>query len=114
MNVKGFKKWLQDNHIFTTKKQISDCVSRVKNIETKLTQAMGKEFDFDNEYEKNKLENLRNAFSLFGRSEYMKKYIPEGAEHYFPIGKASMGSLNNAILKYQRFRKETSNSTMHK
>ena len=103
MKAYEFKDWLIENNICTTRKQVSDCVSRAKMVEKKFAEAFGTDFDLDKEYRKDGLEGVRKALSGFGQ-KHMNDYIPKGATTSFPIGKPSMGALSNAILKYIRFK----------
>ena len=103
MKVYEFKDWLLENNICTTRKQVSDCVSRVKMVEKKFAEAFGTSFDLDKEYKKDGLAGVRKALSSNGK-KYMNDYIPKGASTSFPIGKPSMSSLNSAVLKYIRFK----------
>ncbi len=103
MKVYEFRDWLIENNICTTRKQVSDCVSRAKMVEKKFSEAFGTDFDLDKEYRRDGLQGVRKALSSYGQ-KHMEEYIPNGATTTFPIGKASMGALNNAILKYIRFK----------
>ena len=103
MKAYEFKIWLTENNICTTKKQVFDCVSRAKAVEKKFSEVLGSGFDLDAEYEKDGLEGVRKALSVYGQ-KYMSEFIPEGVETSFQIGKPSMGALSNAILKYIRFK----------
>ncbi len=110
MKAYEFKDWLVKNNICTTSKQVSDCVSRTKMVERKFSEAFGTDFDLDKEYRKDGLEGVRKALSRYG-VKYMNEFIPVGATTSFPIGKSSMGALNNAILKYIRFKEATKNKS---
>ncbi len=102
MKTNEFKEWLIENKVFTTKKQLSDCVSRTKMVERKFSEVFGNSFDLDKEYERDGLVELRKALSYLGQ-RYMNDYIPKGSATSFPIGRPSMSGLSNAILKYIRF-----------
>ncbi len=99
-----FKMWLKSNNVFTTPKQVSDCVARAKRVEKNFIEVFGNDFDLDKEYDKDELLGVRKALSVYGQ-KYMQEFIPEGTKTSFPIGNRSMGALSNAILKYIRFRK---------
>ena len=109
MKTQEFKTWLTENSICTTKKQVSDCVSRAKAVEKKFSEVLGSDFDLDTEYEKDGLEGVRKALSVYGQ-KHMSEFIPEGTKTSFQIGKPSMGALSNAILKYIRFKNSERNS----
>ena len=104
MKFYEFKDWLIKEKICTTRKQVSDCASRAKSVEKKFAQILGDEFDLDSEYDRDGLQYVRNVLSVYGKNKYMDELMKNVTENVFPIGNASMGGLNNAILKYQKFR----------
>ena len=102
MNDTDFKNWLTNKHIYSTPKQVTDCVSRVRRAERSLIAALGQEFDLDEQFSSDGGEHVRALLSRRGLSDKMQKYNVEG----LPIGTNQMDSIAAAVKKYFAFKND--------
>ena len=102
MNNTDFKSWLTNKHIYSTPKQVTDCLSRVRRAERSLIASLGQEYDLDTQFSIDGGEHVRTLLSRRGRSDEMQKYKVEG----LPIGTNQMDSIAAAVKKYFTFKSE--------
>lgn len=100
MKFNKFCSWMLDNNIFKSKKMISDCASRVANIERSLS-INGVVFDIDEEYKKDSCVLLLRALSCDGQCPEMEHFMPNS----LPIGKKTMRMLRYSLQKYIEFKR---------
>lgn len=98
MNEIDFKNWLSVNN--TTRKVISDIISRLKRLEYSLG------IDIDNEFEKDQCKHLFTFFANSGRNEYSSSI----KNCNLPIGKYYLSSYKLALKKYTQFLEMTKGS----
>ena len=99
MRKEEFREWLTKKGV--DKKQIGDCISRLKRIEREFDHC-----DIDMHFDKDRCEFILSTFSKSGNNESMKKY--PNAD--FPIGKRHLLSYRSALRKYIAFRDESTSS----
>ena len=102
MNNTEFKDWLITKHVYSTPKQVTDCLSRVRRAERALVSELGPEYDFDSQFSAEGGDHVRLLPSRRGLSEEMQRYKVEG----LPIGTNQMDSIASAVRKYFTFKKE--------
>lgn len=102
-----FKKWLIDNNIYSSLKQVTDCISRSNRVERALSEHFGNGFDLDSEYKRDGGERVLKLLSLRGENAEMEKLSITS----LPIGKNSMDSIKSAVSKYFLFRSNTTSKS---
>lgn len=98
MKNNEFKQWLIDNNTYSSKKLVTDCVSRAARME-KAFQADDTNFSYQREYDKDFGESFRKLISRRG--------IDIKAPIDLPIGTNQMDTLVSATKKYFLFLKST-------
>lgn len=102
MNNEAFKNWLIRQNAYSSVKQITDCVSRVKRAERALQDALGSEFTLDSQFESDGGDYVRKLLSRRGMTHEMQKLdVPN-----LPIGTNQMDSIAAAVRKYFIFKRE--------
>lgn len=96
MDAVGFKAWLSDNKIYSTSKQVTDCVSRVKRVEKALSEVLSPDFSFENEYNKDKGQYVKNLLSKRGLNQLMAEISTPA----LPVGTNQMDTIVTAVKKY--------------
>lgn len=99
MNRDSFKAWLVEEKIYSTQKQVTDCVSRVARAETALIERIGSSADFDQQFAVDGGERIKSLVSRRGTSPAMK----ELGQVNLPIGSNQMDSIASAVKKYFAF-----------
>lgn len=89
-----FKEWLTSNHIYSSKKLITDCVSRAARVE-KAFQVTDCAFSFQSEFEKDGGAKFCRLISRRGQD--IKAPVD------LPIGTNQMDTLSSATKKYFTF-----------
>ena len=106
MRIKEFKQWLKTDHIFTTDKQISDCLSRIAHIERAFS-AFG--VDLDQEYISDKGARILLVLAREGQNVEAEEFdgidLPINHTPKAPIPRDDrrLGMYNNAFKKYILF-----------
>lgn len=96
MDAVGFKAWLSDNRVYSTSKQVTDCVSRVKRVEKALAEVLSSDFSFEEEYEKDKGQFVKTLLSKRGLNQLMAEINTPA----LPIGTNQMDTIVTAVKKY--------------
>lgn len=99
MDAIGFKMWLSDNRIYSTSKQVTDCVSRVKRAEKALAEVHSPDFSFENEYKKDKGLYVKNLLSKRGINPLMTEISTPA----LPVGTNQMDTIVTGVKKYFMF-----------
>jgi len=98
MNNNEFKQWLINNQTYSSKKLISDCVSRAARVE-KAFQSVDGTFTYQREYDRDFGESFCKLISRRG--------IDINLPIDLPIGTNQMDTLVAATKKYFLFLKST-------
>ena len=96
MNVEGFRDWLIRQGM--SSKLRSDCISRVKRLETEFNNC-----DIDELYRCDGCAYLISMLEKNGKNEIMQKH----ANVNLPVGKYSMGTYRSALKRYIQYISET-------
>ena len=100
----SFKVWLEKTRSYSSKKQISDCVSRVKRTEKELAAVWtDTTFSFQQEYAKDGGASVRVILSKRGLNPAMESLKKPA----LPIGSNQMDSIASAVRKYFLYLKDT-------
>lgn len=107
MNKEGFRAWLLDENIYSSQKQVSDCLSRVRRAENALVRRLGTDADFDIQFSIDGGSNVRLLLSRRGMTQEMQSLNIEG----LPVGTNQMDSIAAAVKKYFLFCEQKSLTT---
>lgn len=99
MKREAFKAWLIEQKIYSSQKQVTDCVSRVGRAENALMEKMGSCADFDKQFTLDGGKNIKLLVSRRGTTPGMK----ELGHVNLPIGSNQMDSIAAAVKKYFSF-----------
>ena len=100
MNEIDFTIWLKEKG--TSNKLCSDYASRLKRVERSI-----EDCDLDDEYAKDRCQQLLSLFTQTGRNEDMKKRMIGD----LPIGKYYLSAFSYAVRKYVSFKESAEEST---
>lgn len=94
MDAEGFKNWLIRTKAFKNPKVIRDYVSRAKRVENAFCEVFPK-FSYENEYEKDKCQNLIRLISRRGAAIDFKIDLP--------LNTNQMDAIASAAKKYIQY-----------
>jgi hypothetical protein len=94
----GFSEWLIEKSVYTTEKQVGDCVSRVRRVERAFSEY---DVDIDAEFDKDGGRVVLKCITRNGHNPERKIYprldLPYGSRE-------QLGVIANAMKKYYLFR----------
>lgn len=99
MRKKEFRIWLETNGMSSSRKMISDYISRAKRVETEL------KIDFDSEFELDGGKRLLYGIQRYGKN-LLSSDFPKSS---LPIGTTSFCMLQQAVKKYFLFKLDEKN-----
>lgn len=102
MEKDSFRQWLCDNGGYSSKKQVSDCLSRVKRTEKALVEAKLISEDLDAAFDLDGGVEVREMLSCMGRTIEAK-----GISVNLPIGSRQMSPIAAAVRRYFIYKAET-------